>query len=291
MRKIIAECAHAADSVLGEGPVWDGDLHRLWWVDIEQKEIHQWDPASGRDVFWDLPHRVGFVIPTTRGDCVIGTQSGLARFSPGSGGFEPLKNPEEHLPDNRFNDAKCDAAGRLWAGTMAVSEVVGQGSLYRIEPNLEIQQMVSGISISNGLAWSADSRLLYYVDSPTRRVDAFDFDLRKGTLGGRRPIIRIPQGFPDGMCIDAAGNLWIALWGGWGVACHDPRTGECLARIEVPVRDVTSCCFGGRDLDVLYITTASRDLDQTGKAQQPLAGSVFVARPGVRGTPACKFAG
>ncbi len=291
MKRISCDCVHAGAAVLGEGPVWEAKHQRLWWVDIERKEIHRFDPSDRSDETWTFPDRVGFVIPTTRGDFIVGMQRGLVRFSEEDGASLPFAAPESHRPGNRFNDAKCDDAGRLWAGTMAVSETPEQGSLYRIETDLRITRVVEGVSISNGLAWSTDRRTLYYVDSPIRTVDAFDFDPATGEVANRRPVITIPDGFPDGMCIDTKGHLWIAVWGGWKVDCRDPVSGQCLARIDVPVADVTSCCFGGPHWDELYITTSSRDLDAVGRQEQPLAGAVFVAKPGVTGPPTRRFAG
>jgi sugar lactone lactonase YvrE len=291
MRTIAAECILPAGAVLGEGPVWDDSRQRLWWVDIERCELHSFDPANGTDRSWTLPHRIGFAVPTIRSDLAIGTQRGLMRFDPESGAATPVIDPESHLPDNRFNDAKCDLAGRLWAGTMAVSEAPALGSLYRVDGSWRIDRMVTEVNISNGLAWTADGRTMYFIDSPTRRVDAFDFDPLTGDIANRRTAIKVTGGFPDGMCIDAAGNLWVALWGGWSVACYNSRTGAQIAKVEVPVEAVTSCCFGGSGLDELYITTASRDLDASGRTQQPLAGSVFRAQPGIAGLPTRLFAG
>jgi sugar lactone lactonase YvrE len=289
MRLIAAECALRTDAILGEGPAWhDG---RLWWVDIEAKRIHCFDPATGDDRHWRFETRVGFIIPTTRADFVIGLDGTLARFDPRDGKTTIIANPEPDLPGNRFNDAKCDSAGRLWAGTMAVSESPHCGSLYRIDASWQIERLVKDVTISNGLAWSGDDRTMYYIDSPTRRVDAFDFDPGRGALANRRSIVDVRDGFPDGMCIDVQGNLWVALWGGWGVGCFDARTGEHVAKVDVPVEAVTSCCFGGPKLTELYITTASRDLNAEGHRQQPLAGSVFRAHVGVAGFPTQVFAG
>lgn len=286
-----AKCIHRSDALLGEGPVWDSARQQLWWVDIEQRKLHCWDPGTRRDQAWDFAQRVGFAVPTTAGDLVMGIGRTLARFSPDSGALTLVAEPDGEHPENRFNDAKCDPAGRLWAGTMAISEVPALGSLYRVDAQWRTTRMVAPVSISNGLAWSRDGCIMYYIDSPTRRVDAFDFDPATGAVANRRAIIEISNGFPDGMCIDAAGNLWVALWGGWSVACFDPRTGAQLAKIEVPVEAVSSCCFGGPKFDQLYITTASRDLDAAGRAAQPLAGGIFVARPETRGLPPDLFAG
>jgi sugar lactone lactonase YvrE len=291
MKTIAAECLLRTGAVLGEGPVWDAVRQQLWWVDIERCELHSFDPTAGADRTWTFKQRIGFVVPTVRRDLVVGTQRGLARFDPTTGAVTPVADPESHLPENRFNDAKCDPAGRLWAGTMSVSEAPGLGSLYRVDEAWHIDRVLTGVSVSNGIAWAPGHRTMYYIDSPTRRVDAFDFDPLTGNIANRRTAIEVTKGFPDGTCIDAAGNLWVALWGGWGVACYDPRTRAEIARVEVPVEAVTSCCFGGPGWNELYITTASRDLDAGGHARQPLAGSVFRAYPGIPGPPTQLFAG
>lgn len=291
MKHIPAEYVYRAGAILGEGPAWDEARQALWWVDIERCAIHQFVPAVSEDYAWLLPCRVSFAIPTERGDLVVGTENGLGRFDLHSGAFTPVANPESNLPWNRFNDAKCDPAGRLWAGTMAVSEVPELGSLYCVDASWTITRHIERVSISNGLAWSLDGGTMYFIDSPTQCVEAFDFDAQSGRLSNRRTVIEIADAFPDGMCIDARGNLWIALWSGWSVVCIDPRTGRKIAKVEVPVCDVTSCCFGGKDFADLYITTASRDLDAEGRTAQPLAGGIFRAQPGVRGLRTQCFAG
>lgn len=276
------KCILEAGAVLAEGPVWHDE--RLWWVDIESREIHALDPAIGADRKWTLPRRVGFIVPRRSGGFVVGTECGI--FSWNDGTLAPLANPEHDKPGNRFNDAKCDPQGRLWAGTMAMSEASSQGSLYRFDGRGAVR-MLEQVSISNGLAWSPDGATMYYIDSPTRRVDAFDF--HDGEISNRRSVIEVVDGFPDGMCADSDGNLWVALWGGWGVACYDPRTGKRVAKIDVPVEAVTSCCFG--ESGELFITTASRDLDKEGRERQPQAGGIFRAETGVVGMPVMAFLG
>ena len=277
------ECILPAEAILAEGPVWhDG---QLWWVDIERGEIHSLEPVTGMDSRWVFPHRVGFIIPRASGGFVVGTECGLATWDAQCDTLSIVVHPEQDQPGNRFNDAKCDPQGRLWAGTMAMNETPKQGALYSVDSGWKITRKVNSVSISNGLAWSPNNKVMFYVDSPTRRVDAFDF--RDGELSNRRSVIEISDGYPDGMCADIDGNLWIALWGGWGVACHDPDTGKYITKIELPVEAVTSCCFG--DGDELFITTASRDLDTAGSEQQPLAGGIFRAETGVEGMPVSSF--
>lgn len=277
-----AECILEAGAVLAEGPVWHGG--RLWWVDIERCEVHALEVASGTDRSWRLPSRVGFVVPRDRGGFLVGTEHGLATWD--TRRLEPFAHPESDRPGNRFNDAKCDPQGRLWAGTMAMDESPGRGALYRVDAG-GVTRMVEGVSISNGLAWSPDGGTLYYIDSPTRRVDAFDF--REGRITRRRTVVTLEDGFPDGMCSDAEGNLWIALWGGGCVACHDPATGRRLARVEVPATAVTSCCFG--EGGTLFVTTASRDLDAAGRRREPMAGGIFRVRTGTSGVPVSAYVG
>jgi len=286
MKTIHAASIGPVGAVLGEGPVWH--QNKLWWVDIERREIRCCAPRGQGEQYWILPDRVGFIVPRASGGFLVGLGREIVAWEPDKGVLETVTRPEAHLPATRFNDAKCDPQGNLWAGTMALNGEAGCGSLYRLDSQrLEASRMLAQVSISNGLAWSPDGATMYYIDSPTKRVDAFDY--RAGEVFNRRCVVELTDGFPDGMCSDLDGNLWIALWGGWGVACHDPRTGKRIAKIEVPVEAVTSCCFdeeGG-----LFITTASRDLDAIGRLRQPLAGGIFHAKTETRGVPVSGFAG
>ncbi len=293
MTTVQSECVYSASAVLAEGPVWDQDTQRLYWIDIERGRLCRFDPASKSNQEWNLGTRVGFAVQSTRGDVLAGTQEGLIRFSCENGEGTAYANPEPDLPNNRFNDGKCDLQGRLWAGTMSVIETETKGTLYRVTGADAVKSQHGPVTISNGLAWSADASTMYYIDSPTRRVDAFDFNAETGEISGQRTAVALAEGigYPDGMTIDAEGKLWVALWEGWGVGCFDPATGEMIAKVEVPVACVTSCCFGGPDLTDLYITTASRDLKEEDRPTQPDAGGIFVARPGVKGTPSIRFNG
>lgn len=293
MKTVQSECVYNAGAVLAEGPVWDDQSQHLYWIDIERGRLCRLNPAAKSNTEWDLGIRVGFAVLTTKGDMLAGTQEGLIRFSCETGESSAYANPEAGLPNNRFNDGKCDLQGRLWAGTMSVVETETKGTLYRVTGPDEVKAQHGPVTISNGLAWSADASTMYYIDSPTRKVDAFDFDAETGEISGQRTAVALAEGigYPDGMTIDAEGKLWVALWEGWGVGCFDPATGEMIAKVEVPVACVTSCCFGGPDLMDLYITTASRDLTEEDRPKQPQAGGIFVARPGVKGTPSVRFNG
>lgn len=293
MQTFKARCVFDGRATLGEGPGWDESSQALIWVDIEQGKVCRFFPNQARNECWAVGQRVGFVVRTHDAQLLAGGQQGFFRLDPATGKTTDIGHPESHLPDNRFNDAKCDPQGRLWAGTMSCLETPGVGNLYCMNLEGKVEARLDGITISNGLAWSQDQQTLYYIDTPTRRVDAFDFDPETGAIANRRPVIEIPDGmgYPDGMTIDAEGRLWVALWAGWGVGCWDPSTGALLSKVELPVECVTSCCFGGPDYQTLYITTASRDLDAAGWVQQPLAGGLFAAEVGVGGLPAQAYMG
>lgn len=286
-----------AQATLGEGPIWDTREKALWWVDINEHRLHRFDPATKRNQTYTIGQFVGTVVPRAKGGVMLAVQHGLAAFDPATDRLEMLAEPEAHIPENRFNDGKCDPAGRFWAGTLEIVEQNMQaGSLYCLHADHHVEKRVEHIGISNGLVWTSDKRTMYYIDSPTRRVDAFDYDNATGSISNRRPAVRLPEnlGFPDGMAIDAEDHLWVACWGGWCVARFDPRglrPHEPVERIAVPASQVTSCAFGGPELTDLYITTARRDI--TGKAlvMQPHAGGLFHARPGVRGVPSVPYAG
>ncbi len=229
----------------------------------------------------------------SNGGLILAGRSGFAEVDVESGRIAPLLHPERHLPANRFNDGKVDPRGRFWAGTMSTDGQQKKGSLYCLYPDFSLRTAVTGITISNGLAWSADHKLLYYIDTPTQEVAAFDFDADTGQVSGRRTLLRIPadKGKPDGMTIDTEGMLWVALYGGGAVTRWNPRDGKLLATIEVPARLVTSCAFAGLRMDELYITTARQGLNPQELAAHPHAGSLFRVQPAARGTHEPLFAG
>ena len=292
MQTLTAECVLDAKAILGEGPVWRAETNDLVWVDIESGEVSCFDPFLGHNKSWKVGEKVGLAVPALNGDLILGTTIGIVRLDLQSGNISPIIDPEKECVNNRFNDGKVDPEGRLWAGTMGLDEAPNVGSLYRFNRNLSIEKLFGDVSISNGMAWTADQKSFYYIDSPTRQIAVFDCDMDSGTVSNRRLAFELPEGmgYPDGMCIDSEGMLWVALWQGWGVGRFDP-SGELLSKIEIPVERVTSCCFGGQNWDELYITTASRDLDQSGKLEQPLAGGVFRCKPNVSGPPTNLFLG
>lgn len=293
-QSISVSVALDAKALLGEGPIWDARRQALYWVDIPAGKVHIFDPATGRDRSLDVGQPVGTIVPRRSGGAMVALRDGFAALDLETGALTMIADPEADQPLNRFNDGKCDPAGRFWAGTMRQAEDrAGKGSLYRLDPDLSVHKMWSNVTVSNGIAWSLDARTMYYIDTPTRMVVAFEYDLATGAIANPRPVIHTPDGpgSPDGMTIDAEGMLWVAYWDGWRVVRWNPATAEALAVIEMPVQRPTAAWFGGPNLDELYITSARTGLSEEALAQQPHAGSLFVARPGVRGLPAFEFAG
>jgi sugar lactone lactonase YvrE len=292
MKEQTSELFFDARAVLAEGPGYNADTNTILWVDIESGIINELDFSTRLNRQAILGGKTGFAVHGSDDSVVAGTAKGLARVDMKSGTVDYVVNPESELPGNRFNDGKVGPDGCIWAGTMSLTEEEGAGSFYRIDPSsLESQKQFGGVTISNGLAWTADGSVLYYIDTPTMKVSAFDFDVASGTISNRRTVIEIPEGvgYPDGMTIDDEGMLWIAMWAGWGVLRFNPATGEIIGKINVPVECVSACCFAGPDRDSLIITTSSRDLTDEKRPAQPHAGSLFIARPGVTGPTARIF--
>jgi sugar lactone lactonase YvrE len=223
---------------------------------------------------------------------MLAVYDGFAAFDPANGQLTLIADPEADLPDNRFNDGKCDPAGRFWAGTMAYSNQTTQGSLYRLDPDLSVHKMLGEIGIANGIVWSLDNQIMYYIDSVANTVRAFDYELATGNISNGRVVIRTDGlGLPDGMAIDAEGMLWVAHFGGSCVRRWNPHTGQVIGVIELPASQITACAFGGPDLATLYITSAAIGLDDADLQREPHAGGLFMATPGVKGVPSFSFAG
>ena len=282
----------SSDDLLGEGPVWDFSRKELLWVDIESCKMHLFHLPSGTKTAFQFDSRLGAAVPVENSNqYLLALQKGLTLFDRISGVLHYIDNPETTNPDNRFNDGKCDPQGRFWIGSMSCSGAVAKGSLYRVDTNLKVTKMLSSVSISNGLAWDDKENKMYYIDTPTYQVVSFDFEPGKGLITHSQTAISVPKdhGAPDGMCIDEEGMLWIAHWGGANISRWNPENGRLLQKVEVPALHTTSCCFGGDELDTLYITSAKTRLSQTELLQYPLSGSVFALRVGVKGKKTRNF--
>jgi len=287
-----AELIYDARATLGEGPVWDHSRDLLIWVDIEEGRIHLYNPNSGSGEYLAVYKRIGMVVPNTEGHLIAALQDGFA-WIPEEGPPVFVTDPEEEMDQNRFNDGKCDPQGRLWAGTMHLEAKEKSGSLYCMKEDLSVTRILTNIGISNGLAWTEDSKTMYFIDTSARSVQSYDFHPESGEISNPVSVIKIPEkhGAPDGMTIDTEGKLWIAHWGGGNVSRWDPETGNVIEIIEVPAPQPTSCTFGGSGLDTLFITTARIGMSDRELTDYPESGGVFACKPGVRGFKASFFKG
>ena len=259
---------------LGEGPFWDARTGRLHWVDILGCRLHgcREDGSDLRSLA--VQSHLGAAAPWP-GGFIAATRDALGLLEP-SGAFRPLPQSPRLAPTLRFNDGKCDPAGRFWVGTMAYDGAPGAGALYRVEPDGAVAQVLDGVTISNGLAWDLAKGRMYYIDTATRRLDAFDWDAATGGIRNRRCVAAFPEagGWPDGMTLDRQGRAWIAFWDGWKVLCLDPNSGATVAELQLPVQRPTSCAFGPGG-HTLFITSARTGLAPADLARQPAAGAVF----------------
>ena len=285
---VVVDCI----SLLGEGPVWDNVQKCICWIDILNGKIHQFCPEQKKFTTISVQQMIGCLAICTNNNFIAALQNGFAFVDRENGSVKLISDPEAHLPGNRFNDGKCDPAGRFWAGTMSLSEEAGAGSVYIVQNDLQPIKIIESVTISNGMAWSPNHQTFYYIDTPTFLILAYDYNIVNGQISNKRTIIKIDEkdGYPDGMTIDNEGMLWVAHWGGWQITRWDPGTGEKIHSIKLPVAKVTSCTFGGVNLEDLYITTAKVGLTENELIQQPLAGSLFVIRNcGFKGMPAVEF--
>jgi sugar lactone lactonase YvrE len=291
MNDLVAHPVLHVRAALGERPVWDDRRGELAWVDIERGELHRYTPG-GEDRVSVVANHAGCVALRDNGGFVIGTDEGI-RLLDDSGETEgELIVPPGMTAGHAFNDGSCDPAGRFFAGTATVGRTPGASALYRLEADHSIHIAIEGVAESNGIAWSPDAATMYYIDSGTQHIQAYHYDPSRGHVGRGRILITIEEAgvIPDGLIVDAEGYLWVGLWGGSAVRRYSPD-GRLDAVVGVPTSHVTCPAFGGPDLGDLYITTATADLTEEQAAAQPLAGDLFLSRPGVTGLPALRYAG
>ncbi len=278
--------------MLGEGVIWNEALHMVSWVDIEQGEVHEYS-------FWDNKHnvirmnqKIGAISLCDNDNYIAAMQNGIGFINRNTHEIQIINHPEAKIPDNRFNDGKCDPAGRFWAGTMSLSQKANKGSLYVLEGAASLTQVIKNVTTSNGMAWDTKRNKFYYIDTPTLTVASYDYNVDTGSISNKREAIVVPEaeGFPDGMTIDREGMLWIAHWDGWQVARWNPFNGEKLLKINLPVARPTSCAFGGRNMNSLFITSAKSGLNAEDTQRQPLAGCLFVLKnTNYEGLPSFRF--
>lgn len=264
----------AARARLGECPVWDVDRQQLFWVDVYNHRVHQFDPATGQDRYFEAGNVVSAIALAGKDRLLMALGDRLALLNTETGEIVTLRQIEFPYPDTRFNDGKCDSQGRFWIGS--ISEAPGQAELYRYDPAGSLQVMETGLTISNGLGWSPDEKTFYLTDSAQHKIYAYDFEVETGTISNRRILVDLSHEAvePDGLTIDQQGNLWSALWNGWRVACFNP-SGEEIFSLQLPIQRPTSVTFGGLTLTDLYVTSASVGLSQKEIQQGFNAGDLF----------------
>lgn len=279
----------AARARLGEIPFWHPDEQLLYWGDIYNHRVHQFNPTTGATQFFDVGEVVGSIAPAGKNRLIIGQRHRIAFLDTISGKITPILDIENN-PDIRFNDGKCDRSGRFWFGSMS-SQGESQGNLYHYDRNgLHILQ--TGLTISNGLGWSPDDKTFYLTDSPLKTIYAYDFDSESGSITNRQVLINLQAEsfFPDGLTVDKDGCIWSAMWDGWCIIRFDPK-GKEMMRVMMPVQRPTSCTFGNQDLGTLYITTASVGLSEIEIQNSFYSGDLFSLQTDTSGLPANHFHG
>ena len=294
MKTLTPELLHRDTADVGEGPLWDPRVQRLYWVDIPRQKLFRFDPLTGSNEAFTLPDIVTSVHQRAKGGLLLTLRKNVVFYDPDTGNLERVASIEPDLPKHRFNDAACDPRGNLWVGTMH-TELWNQpeGALYRVDQTLTPMLQAKGISCSNGTGWSPDGRTMYHTDSFHYGVFAYDFDPETASISNRRTFASVdPKSgmFPDGLTVDAEGGVWSAHMGVGKIVRYDPE-GKVEREIQLPVSRGTSCVFGGANLDVLYITTAQNTLTPAQLEKEPLAGSLFACDTGCRGRAATPFCG
>lgn len=286
-------CVWPAGAELGEGPVWVAGESALYWVDIKGHAIHRLSWPDGEQHTWQIHEQIGAIQPTTDGRFIAALKDGIhivdLERSSTNAAAKLIENPEIDLPDNRFNDGKIGPDGAFWAGTMDDHETASTGCLYRFSSDGACQNIDSGYVVTNGPAFSPDGSVLYHTDTFKRIIYAFDLG-KSGEASNKRVFINIPDdaGYPDGMTVDSEGCLWVCHWGGWRITRYSPE-GIAISILEMPVANVTCCAFGGEELKTLFITTASKGLNEEERNKQPEAGGLFVADMDVKGLAGRNF--
>ena len=286
--ELIVDCRNT----LGEGLVWDAEVQRLYWTDIEEKRLWMLQPGSVEVRSIAVPERIACFAPREKGGLVVAFASGFAFFDPETGKREDIAPFEPELPHTRLNDGRTDRQGRLIAGGFDEVEGKAASSVVRLDPDLRMTKLFNSVTCANGTCFSPDGRTMYFADTPAKEIWAFDYAPSNGALGARRTIARFDDqpGMPDGSCVDAEGFIWNAQWNGHRVVRYAPD-GRIDRVVAVPVLNPTCVTFGGADLDTLYITTARYLMSAEQIAAEPQSGALFACKPGVRGLPDAKFAG
>ena len=277
---------------LGEDPIWDDRLGRLWWTDILASRLYHWDWDSRETGFVELPERLGSLgLTNDAGTLVCAFETGFALFKPASEKVDWIARPEQAKRGIRFNDGRVDRMGRFWAGTMIEDEDQAQdstASVYRLDPNGSVERVFDGVGISNGICFSPDGETMYFSDSPIFGMWRFDLGAN-GSVANRKPFHLVATGgHPDGADVDSEGNIWSAEWGSSRVTCYSPE-GAILETLTVPASQPTCPAFGGPAMDHMFVTTAREALPEVTLGGEPHSGKVLAYKTVARGLPAPRF--
>lgn len=280
-------------TTLGEGPLWDVEEQRLYWIDSFDGRVFRCT-ADGREVrAWDLPQKIGSMCLRRSGGAVVSLARGFHFLDFRTGGVELIHDPEPDRPGNRLNDGKVDRQGRFLAGSMDTQEAGPNGALYRLDPDLTVTKLEGGIVVSNGPCWSPDGRIFYFTDTWSGQISAYDYDTATGAIANKRLFTRMTHadaGF-DGATVDAEGCVWSAHVYVGKLVRYTPD-GKIERVIDMPVKKVTSVMFGGPDLDVLYVTSMAKPPLPRFPDDGQLRGALFaITGLGIRGLPEARFAG
>ena len=282
--KMTANLALKAEATTGEGAIWHPGRQTLFWVDIEGKTLYEYHTNGKAPNTWRFDQMVTTVVPEDNSTMIVALQNRVIRLNLNNSTHTTIVDIPDEAGNYRCNDGKCDPSGRLWIGTMGLKGQKKSATLYCLEQG-KLVPKIENVTISNGIVWSANKKYMYYNDTPTGKIARFRYNDTTGEILFDGIAVKLPEGtgVPDGMTIDKDDNLWVAQWGGYGVYCYNPYTGELLKKIEVPAPNVASCAFGGEKLDTLYITTARAGLSPEQLEKYPLSGSLFYCAPGTTG--------
>ncbi len=292
LKTMQAELVYPISSTLGEGAFWNYKTNELLWIDIEQQQLHVFNPSTNTNKTIQMPAKIGTVVPSEDGNtAIVALSDGIYKVNMITHELTLLSDIESTTIENRFNDGKCDPNGNLWVGSMHLKQEKPNAKLYKVAHNGSATAMVDQVTISNGIVWTKEGTTMYYIDTPTGVIKGYDFDLGNSSISNERVVVTVDpkHGFPDGMAIDENDNLWVGMWNGNSVAQFNPRTGQLLSKIKVPAHNVTSCAFGGENLETLYITTASIDMNSEERNTYTNAGAIFKVKPGVKGVNSAFF--
>lgn len=279
-------------ALLGESPSWDAHNEVLYWIDSLKGYLHIYDPTKKINRTIELGEQVGCVVPKSENEVALALKSGYHVLNLQTEKCYPIVDPEKDYLDNSFNDGKCDPKGRFWAGTVNTKDAYKfTGSLYCLNMDGKVERALDSVGCSNGITWSPDYKTMYYIDTLAFNIKAFDYCLSSGAISKGRIVVKIPEQYklPDGMSADTEGKLWVAHWDAAKVCRWNPENGELLEYIDFPAPRITSCVFGGENLNELYVTSARDGLDEETIKKYPFSGGLFRVKMAVRGLPTFAF--